>query len=171
MLDRQEKPPITLNKSDLSQWGNFLNPVAQDKGAQFNLAVKDQGQVTINNYIVSSEQAEKAIRKVGREIAALDDEDQNVHKRKLMYWYQTKFVEHADTGDKAVIEDITSKPVKVIFENDEVKRHMLAGDSRFTRPWHELAYVVDVEVMTVRGQARMYKVLRYYPEDTIDPTT
>jgi len=149
--------------------GNFLTPVAQDQGAQYNLALKDQAQVTINHYTVTSAEAEMAIKKVRREIVALDDEDQNIHKRKLMYWYQTKFVQHAETGDKAVIEDISIKPIKVIFENDEVKRHMLAGDSRFSRPWHELAYVVDIEVMTVRGQPRMYKVLRYYAQDTIDP--
>lgn len=170
LLDKAEKPPMTLNKTDLSQWGNFLNPIAQDEGSQINISAKDNAQITVNQFVMTSPEAAKAVRKIQRETAALDDEDENIHRRKLMYWFQTKFVEHAQTGDKAVIEDISKKPIKVIFENDEVKRHMLAGDRHFGRPWHELAYVVDVEVMTVREQPRMYKVLKYYPEDTIDPS-
>lgn len=169
LLDKKEKPPMTLNKTDLSQWGNFLNPVAQDHGSQINLSVRDKSQVTINQYVINSSEAAQAIKKIQKEAAALDDEAENIHRRKLMYWFQTKFVDHAETGDKAIIDDISKKPVKVIFENDEVKRHMLAGDRRFSRSWHELAYVVDVEVMTVRDQPRMYKIIRYHPDDTIDP--
>jgi len=46
---------------------------------------------------------------------------------------------------------------------------MLAGDERFDRPWQALAYVVDVEVQTVRDVPKLYTILRYYPDDTIDP--
>lgn len=46
---------------------------------------------------------------------------------------------------------------------------MLGGDSRFNKPWHKLAYVVDVEVQTVMDEPKMYTVLRYHPDQTIDP--
>ena len=36
-------------------------------------------------------------------------------------------------------------------------------------PGDFLAYVVDVEVETVRDVPKMYKVLQYYPEYTFDP--
>lgn len=86
-----------------------------------------------------------------------------------MHWYQTKFDNESHTGNKAIIESISKRPQKVIFENNAVKESMLHGDKRFNKPWQELAYVVDVEVQTVNGEPKMYTVLRYYPDQTIDP--
>jgi len=66
-----------------------------------------------------------------------------------MIWNQTKFDDESHTGDRAVIESISKSPIKVIFENNAVKKAMLGGDSRFSKPWHELAYIVDVQVQTL----------------------
>jgi len=73
------------------------------------------------------------------------------------------------TGNRAVIESISKAPVKVIFENNAVKKAMLAGDPRFQKPWHELAYIVDVSVQTVQGAPKVYTVINYYDDDTFDP--
>lgn len=45
---------------------------------------------------------------------------------------------------------------------------MLKGDDKSSKPWHQLAYIVDVEVQTVNDVPKVYTVLRYYPEDTFD---
>lgn len=164
-----DKPPQVYTKFDLHGWANFLQPVAKDGGSQLNLSVGDSAVVTINQFSYSSDDAQRALVKIQTESDRLDEPSDNVHRRMLMYWFQAKFVEHTTTGDKAIIESITQRPIKVIFENDEVKRHMLAGDERFDRPWHTLAYVVDVEVQTVRGLPKLYTILRYYPDATIDP--
>ena len=92
-----------------------------------------------------------------------------MQRKRVMVWYQTKFDEASLTGDRAVIESISRTPIKVIFENNAVKRAMLNGDPRFSKPWHELAYIVDVSVQTVGGVAKLYTVLNYYEEDTFDP--
>ena len=85
-----------------------------------------------------------------------------------MVWYQTKFDSESHTGDKAIIEAISKKAVKVIFDNNAVKEAMLRGDERYSKPWHKLAYIVDVEVQTVNGTPKLYTVLKYYQEDTFD---
>ncbi len=54
-------------------------------------------------------------------------------------------------------------------ENEEAKLLMLARDERFDRPWQALAYLVDVDVQTVRRLPKLYTILRHYPDDTIDP--
>ena len=161
--------PQELSKGDLNNWKTFVEPIAKDHGAQLNLAIGDNSTVTVNQYIYSSEDARRAQQKISEELVRLDTPADNVHRRKLMHWYQTKFVDHTKTGDKVIIEDISKSPVKVIFENDAVKAQMLAGDPRFSRPWHQLAYVVDVEVQTVQSIPKLYTILRYYPDDTIDP--
>ena len=73
------------------------------------------------------------------------------------------------TGDRAVIETIARTPIKVVFENNAVKKAMLAGDSRFAKPWHELAYLVDVKVQTVQGIPKVYTIINYHDEHTFDP--
>lgn len=164
-----KEPPKEVSKQDLRQWGTILEPVAKDHGSQMNFTVSHGGQV-INQFIISSEQANAAQNAIRREVGRLDEPDDHIQRKRVMVWYQTKFDSESPTGDRAVIESITKSPVKVIFENNAVKRAMLAGDVRFKRQWHELAYIVDVRVQTVHGSPKVYTILNYHDEDTFDPS-
>ncbi|MEW5885550.1 MAG: hypothetical protein AB1735_02455 [Pseudomonadota bacterium] len=161
-------PPKDLSKSDLRQWSNILEPVAKDGAAQMNFTVAQGGRV-VNQFIISSEQASAAQNGIRRQLEALNEPDDHVQRKCVMFWSQTKFADNANTGDRAVIESISTQPVKVIFENNAVKKAMLAGDARFARQWHELAYIVDVRVQTVRGVPKVYTIIDYHVEDTFDP--
>lgn len=162
-------PPKEVTKTDLQQWNSILEPVAKDSGAQWNFTVSDGGKV-INQVFVNSHDANAAQNMIHRELTRLEALDEHIHRKKVMVWYQTKFDIESYTGDKAIIESVTKRPLKVIFENSAVKEAMLKGDERFSKPWHQLAYVVDVEVQTVNAIPKLYKVLRYYANDTFDPT-
>lgn len=162
-------PPKDIAKQDLRQWNNILEPIAKDHGSQLNFTVSDGGKV-INQFYISSGQANAAQNSIRRELGRLDEPDDHVQRKRVMVWYQTKFDESSQTGNKAVIESITRMPVKVIFENAAVKKAMLSGDQRFPKPWHELAYIVDVRVQTVHGVPKVYTIINYYDEDTFDPS-
>lgn len=164
------KPPKDLTKQDLRQWNNILEPVAKDSGSQMNFSVSNGGQV-VNQFFITSQEANAAQNAIRREIGRLEEPDDHIQRKRVMVWYQTKFDDDSPTGDRAVIETICKPPVKVIFENSAVKKAMLAGDARFPRPWHELAYIVDVRVQTVNGVPKVYTILNYYEEDTFDPST
>lgn len=164
----EKKPPKELSKQDLQQWHSIIEPVAKDSGCQMNFSVSDNGHV-INQFFISSQDANAAQNNIKRLVDERDIPSDNIHRRKVMTWYQTKFDSQSDTGDKAFIEDITKKALKVIFENSSEKESMLAGDGRFTKPWHKLAYVVDVSTQTIGGVPKLYTILKYYPEDTFDP--
>lgn len=168
LLGESDKPPKEIQKQDLKQWGNILEPVAKDNGSQLNFNVYDGGSVVFN-VNVNSLQANAAGNRIKRELEKLDEPDDHIQKRKVMYWYQTKFDDESHTGDKAIIESITDKPVKVIFENNAVKKAMLKGEPRFKKPWNELAYLVDIKVQTVRNLPKVYTIINYYDEDTFDP--
>ena len=99
----------------------------------------------------------------------LNEPEDHTHRKRVMTWYQTKFDDTSQTGNKAVIESISKSPVKVIFENNAVKKALMAGDPRFKKSWNELAYIVDVKVQTVQGIPKVYTVINYYEEDTFDP--
>lgn len=162
------KPPKDVSKQDLRQWNNILEPIAKDHGSQLNFSVSNGGQV-VNQFFINSEQANAAQNAIRRELGRLEEPDDHTQRKRVMVWYQTKFDETSQTGSKAVIETVTKAPVKVIFENNAVKKAMLSGDPRFPKPWHELAYIVDVRVQTVQGIPKVYTVINYYDEDTFDP--
>jgi len=168
LLGKLEKPNRELTKQDLQEWNKFVEPIAKDHGSQMNIIVSDSGQV-INNFTINSTEANAIQNEITRHIEKLDSPEDHIHHRKVMYWYQAKFDPQSETGNRAIIDDVSRKSMKVIFENNAVKEAMLHPPERFKKQWHELAYVVDVEIETVRGEPKMYKVLRYYPEYTFDP--
>lgn len=165
---QQSQPPKDVTKQDLKQWSNILEPVAKDHGSQLNFTVSSGGQV-INQFFINSEQANAAQNAIRREIGLLAEPDDHTQRKRVMTWYQTKFDDSSQTGNKAVIESISKSPVKVIFENNAVKKALMAGDTRFSKSWNELAYIVDVKVQTVQGVPKVYTVINYYDEDTFDP--
>jgi len=60
--------------------------------------------------------------------------------------------------NRGIIESITNRPLKVIFENDQLKDRMINVDGS---PFH-LAYVVDVKVETIEGRPAVYKIVNFY---------
>lgn len=163
-----DKPPKDVSKQDLKQWSNILEPVAKDHGSQMNFSVSSGDQV-INQFFISSAEANVIQNSIRREVELLEEPNDHIQRKRVMVWYQTKFDDSSQTGNKAVIESITKTPVKVIFENNAVKKAMLGGDVRYPKPWHELAYIVDVRVQTVQGVPKVYTIIDYHDEDTFDP--
>ncbi|MCR9423844.1 hypothetical protein [Vibrio sp. RM-69-4] len=157
-----------MTKQDLQEWNKIVEPIAKDHGSQMNINVSDGGQV-INQFILDSTEAAAIQNRICRLVEDMDTPQENKHLKKVMYWYQTKFDPNSDTGNKAIIDDISKSALKVIFENNALKEAMLHPDPSLGKPWQELAFVVDVEVQTVRGKPKMYNVLNYYPEYTFDP--
>ena len=162
------EPPKDLSKQDLKQWSNILEPVAKDAGSQMTFGHVEGG-ITINQVIISSEQANAAQNAIKRELATLDEPRDDVQRKRVMFWYQTRFDEDSPSGNKAVIESISKSPVKVIFENNADRNAMLAQDPRFRKPWHMLAYLVDVSVQTINGTPKLYTILKVYDDETFDP--
>jgi hypothetical protein len=156
-------------KQDLKQWSNILEPVAKDNGSQMNFTVSSGA--TVNQFFISSEQANAAQNAIKREISKLEEPDDHIQRKRVMVWHQTRFEAASHVGDKAVIESITKQPVKVIFENNAVKRAMLGGDTRFSKQWHELAYIVDVRIQTVNDVPKVYTIIDYHDDDTFDPNS
>lgn len=168
LLGKIESPPKELTKQDLLDWNKFVEPVAKDKSSQMNINVSNGG-IVINSFTINSLDANAIQNEISRKVEKLDSPEDHVYRKKIMYWYQAKFDPSSETGNRAIIDDISKSSMKVIFENNAVKDAMLHPPERFKKQWHELAYVVDVEVETVRGVPKMYKVLRYHQEYTFDP--
>jgi hypothetical protein len=157
-----------MSKHDRQQWSHIIEPAANDRASQMVFTVSDNGRV-VNTFVFNSHDANVAKKAIDRQIEAENAAENNVHRRNVMNWYQTRFDAQSHTGDKAVIEDISKKAAKVIFENGAVKSAILRGDPRFNKPWNELAYLVAVKVQTINGIPKLYEIIDYHPAHTFDP--
>lgn len=83
-----------------------------------------------------------------------------IHSKVLLRWYD----------NKAIIEHISQRPLRVIFEDDAMKYNLMSNSGKFAKPWQKLAYIVDVQVQTIENKPTMYKIMNWYPEDTFDPS-
>ncbi|PXW90752.1 hypothetical protein C8R34_10264 [Nitrosomonas sp. Nm84] len=148
------QPPRNLTKNDLKQWHSILEPVAKDQGSQLNFTVADGGTV-INQFFVNSAEANAAQNRIKRELGLLEEPSDSIHTKRVMTWYQAKFDNDSQTGNKALIESISPRPLRVVFDNNAVKSQMFEQGIKFSKPWHRLAYIVDVQVQTINGQPRL----------------
>lgn len=163
-----ENPPKNITKNDLKQWHSILEPVAKDNGSQLNFTVADGGTV-INQFFISSDEANAAQNRIKREIGLLEEPTDTIYTKRVMTWYQAKFDDSSQTGNKAIIESIGLKPLRVVFDSNAIKAQMFEQGIEFSKPWHELAYIVDVQVQTINGQPRVATIMNFYPEETFDP--
>jgi hypothetical protein len=87
-----------------------------------------------------------------------------LHENVIMRLYQTRNDSESKSGNKAIIERISDKPVKLVFEESSMKKLVLEdSDNIFS-----YAYLVDVDVQTVEGVPRLYKVINIHDKLDLD---
>lgn len=146
--------PEKLDKNTLTRVSKFVEPVAKDSGAILQLdASNNSGTITVN---INSMEANAIQNKVTKEIDKINEPVVGLHKKVVLYWTQTR----ADNkkGYKAIIESISLKEVKVIFDNDEIQYEMIHGEEQL----YEKAYIVDVYVETVKDRPAAYRIQKFH---------
>ncbi len=146
------KPP--LDKTTYQNLSNIVEPVAKDRGSQINIG-NVSGDLVLH---INSTEANAIQNAAKREIELLAEPTVGIHEKVLLYWYQARNEAKSGTGDRAIIESISPKPVKTIWADDLVKSQMVLDDEN---PFKE-AYVVDVFVETIRGKPALYKILKLH---------
>lgn len=146
------EPPKDLDKRDADDIRRVVEPVAIQPGASIGFVARDNAQVTVNLVLPSNDAA--AVQRRAEHYSSLQSlPATGLHRRSLFYWHQAQDKVGGAAGDRGVIEAISARPVKTVFANERAKAEML-GEALF-----RFAYVVDVDVQTIGGQPRLYKVL------------
>lgn len=155
-LGRSNNKP-SMDRRSYDNIAKIVNPVAKDNGSQMNIQNHFQGNVemTVN---VNSVDANAIQNAINREKLLLKEPEHKFYERVVLAWYQACDTIDTPIGDKAVIDDISSKPLKVIFQTDEMKGEIIHGT---TDPFRQL-YIVDVLVETVQGLPVAYKILKLH---------
>jgi hypothetical protein len=167
-LGKEKKPPREISKTDLKQWDSILEPIVKDSGSQMNIVAHD-GATVVQQLIINSSDANAAQNKIRRLLENMEEPVDVTYRKRVMTWYQARFDPDSRTGNKVLIESITKKPLRVIFDNNAIREEMYAQGSKFDVPWQKLAYIVDVQVQTIEEVPRVAVITNFYPNLTFNP--
>lgn len=157
LTDVGEKPETSIN--DLRDISTILNPIAKDKGSQMFVHTTINGNVelTIN---LNSNDANAIQNRIKQEITDLKIEEvlKVTYERVALKLYQARSDIKSKTGNKGIIEEISDKPLNIIFENDLTKEQILQAE---INPLKSI-FVVDTKIINVDKKPTIYKILKLH---------
>lgn len=117
----------------------------------------DNNNVVVLN--INDSEASSISDKIHKEKKKLNRLDTGIYKKQAFYFYQAKKDVNSETGNYGVIEAINEQSLRVIFEDDKFdKKRMLKGNHNPLKT----VFIVDVELQTVRGEPKIYKILKLH---------
>lgn len=159
---QSEKTSVEITSDDAVRLSQILEPVAKDGGANIALSViGNTAPVNVTNIIVTAEGANAIQNNIRRFLGPPLPERGNFEKE-VMYLQQMRGDPQSTAGDRGIIEKFSSRGVRLNFMTPEVKAAILdAPENPF-----KMAYVVDGQVSTIRGEPALYKIFAVH--DTIE---
>ncbi len=148
------KPPTEMSARDLKDISQILDVTAKDPGGMFRIIATENAhvQVTIN---VNSQDSNAVQNQATKNIEAMKEPEKNRYNHQLMYWQTASRGKPSKTNDKATIDAISTRALPVFIEDPEIKKQMLSGEEN---PFL-VGFFVDVEILTVRGEIKAYKIV------------
>lgn len=151
-------------KSDLKDFHNQIRVIANDTDGKAIISsaeyheTKTTKRVSIEFDTKQARQAQEVIESHQNEIEAKAHE---LHKRVLMVFWQSNLKDASTgkkTGEKVVIEAISSKALAVVYESElaaqKIKHETTAGDANI----YKLGFIVNCYVETLNGRPVDYRV-------------
>ena len=162
-LGKSEKP-ADLDQKDCVNIRDITEVIANNSGSTLNL---NFGNITNSAIVlkIDSQEANVVQNKATKEIGKLTEPDGKERKEVVLYWEQVKKGDGAKsgrTGGKAIIEDISPNPLSVYFPENMgwIKEKMTAEKSNPLKT----AYIVDVEILSIKDKAIGYKIMNVHQE-------
>lgn len=157
LLGKGEKP-ADIEKKDYENYSKIVNPVVKDEGAQFNLSVVVNGNIT-QTFNINHVEANAAQNRINRDLLDMKEPIERLQRKVVLYWYQARNDPKSKAGDKAIIESISQLPIKTVFGFENLKHEMLFDSDK--NPF-KFAYMVDVYVETIQNRPAAYKIIEFH---------
>src|SRR5690606_37675526 len=132
-----------------------IKPVAKDNGSMIQFIGDWNFKGSTVNFNFNSLEANAIQNGIAREREELKEPTRNIEKNVLFYWDSAKYDEKSKSIDRGFVDSISKNSLRVTFEDQLIKKQMLDMDEN---PFHYM-FLVDVEVMTVKGIPTVYKIL------------
>jgi len=156
------KTKVEPTRDEAKRISQILEPVAKDGGAQFNIQASDTAQVHFHAHFHIGSRDANAIQNGVRRFLGPDLPASEIRQNQLMVLDQVKNVASSKTGDRAIIEAIWPRAVKLQFLSETAKAQVLTLESN---PFQKV-FIVDLEVHSIGGRPALYRVIEV--KDTID---
>jgi hypothetical protein len=143
--------------TDLKNISDIIKP-STNFGNKIEIKVEGDGN---NVFVLNVDdiQASAITEKINKEKILLSTPKTNTYKKELFYFEQAKKDINSKVGNYGVIENLYSGKLRVIFKDDKKdKALMLKGK---INPL-ECSFVVDVEIQIVKGEPKVYKILKLH---------
>lgn len=149
----QNKTGHRPSDETLQNMDKFLEPIAKDSQASININVYGDH----NHVNIDSLQANAMQNQIKRELQS-NTPEYGIYTHQLLYFKQAR----ADNkqGFKGIIESISPKELKVCFTDEHTWKAVTEN-----HPFN-YAYIVDVDVQTIDGKPKLYKILALH--DIVD---
>lgn len=154
-MGRSSSHGVKPTQRQARQIAQIVEPVAKDFGSQFNMNVSDGA--TVNVY--------QSFNIGGMEAAAVQNEitrylgpqlpASRILEDQLMVLEQVKNDAAAKSGDRGIIEAISTKPVKLQFASETAKRTVLNLQENPL----QCVFQVTVEVRSTGGRPVLYRII------------
>lgn len=118
--------------------------------------VGNMAPIVVNNITINSESANAIQNNVRRHLGPALPEP-GTFQREVLYLEQMRGDPKSKVGDRGIIERFSTKPVKLHFMTPESKAAVLQRPYPF-----KVAYVIDGQVSTVKGEPALYKVMNVH---------
>lgn len=157
MLGSKKEAKSNISTPTLENLRSIIEPIAKDNASQMIFT----GDLNINapvTVVVGAKDARSLQYEIDRALEDRRKPDQDVHKNVVMHWYQARNDAASTAGDRAIIESIWPKSVRVVFESAEAKYRML----KMKENLFDHAFLVDVEVEVVMNRPTQYKIVAFH---------
>lgn len=165
---KEKDTPMEITNTELKELSQIVNPVANDNGSQINISA------TVNNHIetqivIGSLDANALQNIIDKKLKSSKQPelDNDTKTKVLLKFFQLRTDVKAKSGNKGIIDEFSSKPLNIVFEDEKLNEEMLHNDYN---P-NEVVFVVDVKLQTVSGSLAAYKVVKFHETLDIDTTS
>ncbi len=143
-----------LNIQELNNYKKIVQPAASENGTALSINA-EEGSIQNVSITINHIEANAAQNRIEHEIGLQKLPNNLIETEVLFYCYQARNDKKSKTGDMGIIETISNSPVKTRYASDDIKEEILKNP--FDR-----AYIVNVEIHTINGAPKMYKILKIH---------
>ena len=150
------------NTQQLKNFGDTVQAIAADRDGQFILAARHSDGEILQEFKVESLGARNMVENAQAQRREIEDRSSSALKRVLMRLHQSSVADPKvgkRTSEKGVIERIDTTPRTLVYVSDLVGQRIKAQILQPDGNPYAKGFIVDVDVETVGGRPKVYRIL------------
>lgn len=148
-------------KTELNEIIDTLAAVANDPDGKATVSAvhyKKTKTTTEFSMEMTASEARGAVKEIDAQMKEIEHVGDVDYMGMLLTFYQSNLKDAEKTGEKGIIEDVSPKPLAVVYASElareRIKSEMVSGD----RNIYKLGFFVDVNVQTRNGKPVAYRI-------------